>query len=1106
MMNKDFNILIQKLDKFIRKYYLNQILKGFLIGLTIVFAYTIFISVYEYFNLSSSDIRTAIFYFSIVLIAIVFIYFILLPALKFLQIGKIIDYKQAARIISAHFSDIDDQLLNTLELADINNPIFSNDLLLASIDQKAAKLKPVPFQLAIKFKENYKYLRYFLLVFAIGVAIFLISPSIYSEGTYRIVKYKKHFVAEAPFQFNIQNTEFKVPQGEDFLVDLQIHGDLLPNNVYINYGSNKYLMTKNSKSKFSYQFLGLNNNINFFFSAGGFNSKMYALDVLPVPGISEFYVSLDFPEYTAEQDIELKNVGDLNIPAGTKVSWKVKAVNIDTIFIETKENNKHISGIYDEPFYVFNKTFFASTDYSIVPKNSYFSDKNTIQYSVNVIPDLYPDIEIETKRDSQSLTSYYYKGIINDDYGFTKLNFVVKANEETIVNDRIAINGNLATQDFYFQYDFSSLDLKAGQKVDYYFEVFDNDLINSPKSSRSQTFMFNLPSHEEIQEIRETANKNVQNMIQSGIKMANELKNDVNKLQQDLINGNMSEWEKSKMLENLNTKQKELQQLLKDAAQKNKEKNNFDNAFTEQEKDILEKQKQLEELMENLLTDELKDLIEQLNKLQNEMLDKKMNEMGEQLKMDYDELEKELDRNLEMLKKFEVEQKINSSMKKIEDLAVEQENLSEQSLNKKSDAETLQKKQDEQAKKFDEAMKEYKKALEMNKDLEQPMNLEQFEEMQQKIQEEFQKAKDNLQQNQRKKASKSQKQNAKNLSKMAQSMQQMMEQNQAEVLSKNMEELRQILENLVHFSFDQEKLINATRHIYSRDPKFVEIVNDQKKLSDNFILIKDSLLSLAKNTPQIGKPITKEVYAINKNLASALKNLEERRVGVAKTKQQFVMTSTNNLALLLSEILESLQKQQASGMSGTQQAQKPSNKKGSFGQMKKMQQSFKQQLEKMLQQMKNGEKGKNGKNRKNNSKQLAKMLRQQEMLNNILEKMKQNGELKNSTMKKLDEISKMIDENKRDIVKQRFSEESILRQQEIMTRLLEAEKSEQERELDKKRESKEAKELSKTNPKNFFNEETENKTFKEELELSRLKFLNYFQNKYRLYMLKLNKL
>jgi hypothetical protein len=54
------------------------------------------------------------------------------------------------------------------------------------------------------------------------------------------------------------------------------------------------------------------------------------------------------------------------------------------------------------------------------------------------------------------------------------------------------------------------------------------------------------------------------------------------------------------------------------------------------------------------------------------------------------------------------------------------------------------------------------------------------------------------------------------------------------------------------------------------------------------------------------------------------------------------------------------------------------------------------------------------------------------------------------------------------LVNKRITQETLKRQQEILTRLLEAEKSERERELDEKRQSNENREEKLSNPMEFF--------------------------------------
>lgn len=71
----------------------------------------------------------------------------------------------------------------------------------------------------------------------------------------------------------------------------------------------------------------------------------------------------------------------------------------------------------------------------------------------------------------------------------------------------------------------------------------------------------------------------------------------------------------------------------------------------------------------------------------------------------------------------------------------------------------------------------------------------------------------------------------------------------------------------------------------------------------------------------------------------------------------------------------------------------------------------------------------------------------------------QNGDLGN--------IGKMMEQTETDLVNKRLTEQTIMRQREILTRLLEAEKAAKERELDNKREAKTAQEIARKVPPSF---------------------------------------
>jgi hypothetical protein len=68
----------------------------------------------------------------------------------------------------------------------------------------------------------------------------------------------------------------------------------------------------------------------------------------------------------------------------------------------------------------------------------------------------------------------------------------------------------------------------------------------------------------------------------------------------------------------------------------------------------------------------------------------------------------------------------------------------------------------------------------------------------------------------------------------------------------------------------------------------------------------------------------------------------------------------------------------------------------------------------------------------------------------------------------LQKLAEEMEKNEKDIVNKNITQETLKRQEDIMVRLLEAEKSERERELDQKRESNEGRETPHADPARFF--------------------------------------
>jgi len=1088
-MTDNFNILVDKLNSFKTRFYTYRLVRGLVLLLFIlIFLYTIY-SLTEFFVYFSPAVRRTVFYGFILFFSLLSLQFVILPALKIFNVLKAMDIKMVTKVIQKHFTAIEDKLLNIIELNELHTKQYSNELILASIDQKIDELKVFDFNEAVQYKNIRNILMYFFVSIIISAGIFVVNKDIYIESTNRLIHFNTTFVKPAPFDFHLENNNLQVKKGDSYTVKLKVEGSEIPEIVYINIEGNNYLMKSASPGNFEYEMISVINSVRFFFTDLKYNSTNYDLQLLPKPGITGFKTTIIPPIYTGLQKQVIDNIGDLQVPNGTRVEWNFSGIDIDSVFIVFSDSTK-TEAVEKDNLFTASTSFNKSNSYNVFIKNSITKPELALSYSVEVIPDLFPEIEITEVKDSLQLTRSFFKGNIGDDYGFTNLSFHFNIeNSDSAIS--IPVVPLLIDQEFFFSFDFSELDKTEGT-VSYYFSVTDNDVVNNYKTTTSDNFTFKFPSREEILDNDKEQFDNLESNFEKSRKLAQEIREDLNNLQLKNMDTNLSDWEKSQMVNDIVSKQNRLEQLYNQIKEDNEKLNNYLNSFNNQNEDLKEKQKQIEELLNEVFTDELKKLMEEFNKLAEQFNSQKMNELTKDMNLTYEDLDKQLERNLEMLKKLKVEQKLQDVIDQVKEIAQEEQTLSEKFAQDKEFEETSQKVEEHQNR-TKELQKNLEDALKLNNEMKKPMNFDEFKEEFQDIDNSFEQSKSDLNKKNRKKSEEGLKNNTEKLQNLAFSMQQMLDMNTKEENMESIANLKQILSNLLYLSFSQENLINSLNGIADKDPSLIQINRDQKKITEQSRIVKDSLYSLAMRTPQITSMVNNELLSMQMNMTKAGEDLQEGLFPNARMSQQFVVTSLNNLALMLNEALENLEKQMANSQPGDQECEKPGgNGKPGMGQLKQASDNIKQQLQQMIDQMKNG-------NSQQMGQQMGQSLMQHEMMQQMLRDIMNNGSVGSEAKSQLQQIDNMLEQNRKELMSKSINAQTLARQNQITTRLLEAEKAEMERDFEDKRESRTADEFF-SNPVKFFEYKEKENISIEYLNRNTHKLHNFYNNKYKQYI------
>ena len=151
-----FKIIQQKLEQFIKKYYISELIKGSILFFAIGLLYLLITLLIEYFLWLNPTGRTILFWTFVLVETALFVRFIAFPLFKIFNLQKGISHEEASKLIGNHFPEVSDKLLNVIQL---NQNQRESELLAASIDQKSSQLEPIPFKRAVNFKKNSKYLK-----------------------------------------------------------------------------------------------------------------------------------------------------------------------------------------------------------------------------------------------------------------------------------------------------------------------------------------------------------------------------------------------------------------------------------------------------------------------------------------------------------------------------------------------------------------------------------------------------------------------------------------------------------------------------------------------------------------------------------------------------------------------------------------------------------------------------------------------------------------------------------------------------------------------------------------------------------------------------------
>ncbi len=1093
-----FESFEKRLSSTNKKEFTYKLLKHLLQTLIFFFALGFLIIVLEAVFRFGSEVRTVFFwgYISTFISTLVYNFVIFVfRRTHLLHFPELIKY---SRIVGNKFESIKDSLANSLSLYQRlklnpeSNSFLSKDLVQANLDYVNNRSKNLNFSSFISYK-NLRRLLSILIISALFYALsFFIFPSTLLSSVNRIINYEYSFINnELGIIFNVSPGDIETVKGSNVDIEIKINSnkpDLRIDEIKfftkeVTHDGVEILLSEknlisNGNNHFSITLENINNNIIYYAEFKEVKSSEYKISIADYPVLKSFTLSIYPPDFTGMPSKTLdENQGDVFCIGGSRIyfdlesnkSLSLAGIIFDGDFIAFKVNEKRATGSIIAA---------KSGKYNFVLKDTDGSEnKDANLYSIKVISDEPPKISIiEPEEINYTLTgenNLIVRARITDDFGFSKLVLAYrKVDSKTTASQKFNIinvpikNLNATSLEVPYVWNIVNIGLRSGQSAEYYMKVTDN----TGKSTKSDLRTIQYKSLSDIIKESEKHSKDLKADLKSILDDASYLQKDIeelkknNRYSEELAINEQKKRELQKKVENLqnslNSTQDKMNQIF-DELQKR-------NILSEE---TLEQYMKLQEMFNKVNTPELQEMLRKLREaLEKNNLDQLREEL-KNFKFDEEAFKKQMEQLMELMKKIENLQKFGELTQKLDDITKRQEDLKKdtESTNKDNkeklrDLSKEQKDIKEQTKDFKEKLKKLIDELRKMKEDFNPEDLENLrkEFNQRDIENKMQQSSDELQKGDKQDSENTQEDILSDLNKMNEKMMDALENamNMQSMKNKLMNKLKQIKQEIDKLSKDQGDLKDETKDLKRNDKnEFIKKQKEQKELQQRLSETINELMNLSKNgvqiTPELGKELGNAYNKMNNAGDDLSKSNKENAVG----NQGKAKESLDNASKMLGDMLSKM---------GSKSCNTGQQGNGRMGQlMQQLAQLIAKQkgLNSLLNQMGEfGQRGNNGKegnvgNLTEEQKMRMDRLRlEQEQIRKSLAELNEEFEKEKQRtgqrlLGDLNEVQKEMKEIIKDLSEYKVDKETLEKQNRILSRMLDAQLSQREKDFEQKRES-----------------------------------------------------
>jgi hypothetical protein len=1031
----------------------------------------------ELFNFGVGG-RTILFWLLLLIAAILFLMRIGRPLGRLAGILSGKEDLETAREVGRAIPRLNDRLVNTLQLvAGVDTRrLYSGQLIEASLADLRADCEGIDFTSTVDGAGSRRMGRFLLVSTLSAILLFALFPTAFFGAADRLMHFSEAYALPPLFRFIVEPGSRELVKGETVPVLVRVLGGM-PGEISIAFrrrGDLSYeerALRADDDGRFRHQFASVTETTEYYVHARGVRGDDYTLTVMDRPLVRALRVMVIPPAYSRlperQQD---DNVGDVAALRGARIRFDIEANKAlsrgqislsDSAVLPLEVTGKNAHGtlfLMKERSYHIDLRDSAGTG-SVDP----------VEYSLKIIPDAFPTVTLLAPGENLDLTDTTAVDLlakIADDYGFSSVRLGYKlvqskyekpAQEFTYVPLPVPPAGT-AEALVPYRWSVAGLHLVPEDIVSYFVEVFDNDIISGPKSAMSEIYSLRLPSMDEVFAQADKGHEASIEGMQDALKQAKEARKEMEELTQSLrTDADKMEWQDRQKAGELLRKYDDVRSKM-DSVKTAVDRMAADLAKNRVlSKETLEKYQELQQMMAQMSSPEFAEAMKQLQQAMQQLSPDALRQAMQKFSMNEETFRKSIERTLSLLKRIQIEQKIDEAVRRTEQVIKQQDILKEETgkarAGDKAAMEQLAREQKEVQEHLDALkaqMEDLKKKME---EFPAEMPLGELENAQQEmsrdsLDERMEEATRAMQQMQPQQASRSQKQALSSMAKLGdhlQKMQQEMRQNQQRQI---LNAMRGAMRDLLDLSRREEALKNESESLEPNSRRFRDNEEAQMDVMRDLGMVADQLAALSQKTFGVTPEMGKSIGDALRNMNDAMRSLGQRNRAAASQQETDAMGSLNEAAQRVGDSMNALQQGggQGMGMAGLmQRLERMSSQQGGIN-------SASRNLGAMTPAQ---------------AAEMSRLAGEQGMVRKSLEQLAREaaaaGDLK-KLMGDLQQAAREMTEVQTDLTTGNFNPETVRKEDRILSRLLDAQRSTRERDYEKKRTSTAGHDIVRENP------------------------------------------